>query len=76
MWPFRKKTPAAAAPLQRNSFFSTDGDFAIRENPVKRMKRMQEYMALTFQRTVDDLKPVDEAGNLRTDAISRWTTPT
>src|SRR5258705_121303 len=64
MWPWKKKTAAPAMISQpRNSFFSADGDFTIRENPAKRTKRMSEYMALTFERTVDDLKPVDENGN-------------
>lgn len=63
MWPWKKKEPEPSPAPQRNSFFSTDGDFTIRENPVKRAKRMQEYMALTFQRTADDLTPVDEDGN-------------
>ena len=65
MWPFTKKQPVVPTPVpQRNSFFSTEGDFTIRDNSAKRMKRMSEYMALTFQRTVNDLKPVDEEGNL------------
>jgi hypothetical protein len=62
MWPWKTKSaPATPAPT-RNSFFSTDGNFPTGDNAVKRMKRMQEMMALTFQRTVDDLKPVNEDG--------------
>lgn len=61
MWFRKKQSPAPAAP--RNSFFSTGVDFSIRENPAKRMKRMSEYLAMSFQRTIDDLKPVDETGN-------------
>src|ERR1700733_2635952 len=63
MWPWSKKQPAAPAPAPaRNSFFPPEGDFTIRENTAQRMRRMRDYMALTFQRTIDDLKPVDENG--------------
>jgi phage-related protein (TIGR01555 family) len=61
MWPFKKKPSAPIVP-QRNSFFSTEGDFTIRDNAAQRMRRMRDQMALTFQRTIDDLKPVDENG--------------
>ncbi|MHC5538582.1 anti-CBASS protein Acb1 family protein, partial [Singulisphaera rosea] len=61
---FGKNTPPKAAPEPRNhSFFSTDGIPQARDNPVKRMKRLHDYMAMTFQRTIDDLNPVDEDGN-------------
>lgn len=64
MWPFRNnQNIAPPATPQRNSFFSTEGDFTIRDNSGQRMKRMRDYMALTFQRTIDDIKPVDELGN-------------
>lgn len=64
MWFTSKKQPAAAAPVpRRNSFFSTEGDFSLRDHSARRLRRMKDYLALTFQRTVDDLKPVDEEGN-------------
>ncbi|OWK39537.1 DUF1073 domain-containing protein [Fimbriiglobus ruber] len=63
MWPWKKEKQAHTSPeVRRNSFFSTDIDFAIPDNPAKRMRRMRDYMAMTFQRTVDDLTPVDENG--------------
>jgi phage-related protein (TIGR01555 family) len=68
MWPWKKEKQAQTSPaVPRNSFFSTDIDFTVRDNPVKRMQRMRDYMTLTFQRTVDDLKPVDAAGNVLPD---------
>jgi phage-related protein (TIGR01555 family) len=64
MWPWREKQPDEPAPTpQSNSFFSTEGVIALRENPAKRLKRMQGLMALTFHRTIDDLKPIDQDGN-------------
>lgn len=63
MWPWKKKPPATPdLEPRRNSFFSTEGGITTRENPAKRMKRLSEYAALTFQRTIEDLKPVDENG--------------
>lgn len=64
MW-FRKKQTAASADSgpTRNGFFSTDGYIPPRENAAKRHRRMSEYAALSFQRTIDDLKAVDEDGN-------------
>ena len=64
MWPWRKQpTDVAVSAPRRNSLFSTDIDLSIRDNSVQRLKRMLEYAAFTFQRTVDDLKPVDVSGN-------------
>ncbi len=61
MWPFRNKNQAAPAPeAARDSFFTTDGIGIPRDNPVKRARRMQELMKLTFRNTIDDMKPVDE----------------
>jgi phage-related protein (TIGR01555 family) len=62
MW-FRKKQQLPAPAQERHSFFSTDGDLFPRSNGVQRLRRMQEMMTLTFQRTIDDLRPVDDAGN-------------
>lgn len=63
MWFRKKKQPSTTSEPRRNSFFSTEGDITVRDNSVQRMKRMRDHMALTFQRTIDDLQPVDEAGN-------------
>lgn len=64
MWPFTKKQVALAEPVSpHNSLFSTDNDFTARDNPVKRMKRLQELMAMSFPRTIDDMKTVDDSGN-------------
>ncbi len=63
MWPWKKEKPAeAVAATRRDSLFSTDTQFAARDNPVRRHARMQEYLALTFQRTIDDMMPVDQDG--------------
>jgi phage-related protein (TIGR01555 family) len=64
MWPWKRRAPPSPPTPQRNSFFSTDGDVLPRDNSIKRLRRMQEMLALTFQRTIDDLKPVDAAGEL------------
>ncbi|OJW21180.1 MAG: hypothetical protein BGO49_24515 [Planctomycetales bacterium 71-10] len=69
MW-FKKKQPETRPEEPaRGGFFSTDGFPPARDNAVRRHKRLQEYLALTFQRTVDDLKAVDEAGNPVTVAM-------
>ena len=64
MWPWKNKQLALpATEPRRDSLFSTDTDFAVRDNSVKRMNRMQGYLAATFQRTIDDVRPVDPDGN-------------
>jgi phage-related protein (TIGR01555 family) len=64
MWPWRQKTQAStASAARRNSFFSTDGDILPRDNAARRLKRMQDLVALSLPRTIDDVKPVDAAGN-------------
>lgn len=60
---FRRKAPLPVTPEPGpGGFFTTDGFTPSRDNAVKRHKRLQDYLSLTFQRTVDDLKPVDESG--------------
>lgn len=61
--PFWKRKPHAPPVVQPNGFFSTDAQFPTKENAAKRLRRMQEQMALSFQRTIDDLKAVNQNGD-------------
>jgi len=63
---FGRKTtasPSEPAATVRDGFFSTNTVLQSPNNRISLWKRQQAAMAVTFQRGIDSLKPVDAAGN-------------